>query len=356
MTAVRFSSKLDKFQLLELDDEKLLNAINDGENVVIKGYVEDEAILCTNDSTHRIRAVHTSNLHMLLRDDLVESLTGNTLEVVRIPPKLERLHAWLMTCPYEGPDMETDVELLSRLHCNVLFKEIQASDMEILRELSACGAILLDSCYRIIGEEYTKRFFRYFWSVLTLNDWNGTMSIPKVELIMRLAENDEFPENVITKLLDLYGQSDQEEGWWRLGSERVCRFFADAILRKRNNMSLNKLMEEWTVQTGDVAPHPSMLMGIALQTPIPGSDGDFNVEYFPHSKLPIEPLARFEALFVERQRWRLLELEMYVEGAARAANVSTMNLIVKYGRISGEGDERVVTPLLPVTPKPTLLR
>ena len=357
MPIVKFAGTLNgNYKLLELSDETLRRAVNEGGALCIKGGHDDEAVLCTDDATFRIRAVHTSNLHMLLREDTIEAMTTNTLEASRMPPALERLHEWLAECPYEGPDNDGEEGRLERLHCERLFREIQASDVEIQRALTECGASRLNGHYRVIGAEYTQRFFRCLWSVLVLNDWRADgMPIPRAELMEQLTQDDEFPAAVAEKLLEIYSISGDGVEVVRLDGPKICRFFGGVILKRRGSMPLSKLMQEWAQLTGDFQPHPSMLIGTALMTPVPGSD-DFEVDYFPHQRLPIDPLARFTRLFEERSRWRLLELEAYVEGSARAAGVSTMNLIVKYGRISGEGEGRIVTPLLPVTPKPTLLR
>jgi len=72
----------NEIELLELSDDLLRRAL-DGEELVFKGAHDEEAVLCTNDTTYLVKRVETSNTLLLIRgaagviNDTVDGVDGN---------------------------------------------------------------------------------------------------------------------------------------------------------------------------------------------------------------------------------------------------------------------------------------
>lgn len=359
--------------LLELNDE-LRGCLESGQELLIKGTsAEDELILCTPSRTFSIRQMTSSNLSLLVEGTTgqVVTMTSHLLEAVKCPPRLGRLYDWLASTSYEGPDeldSTTSVSspLLEALRADRLLGEIQASHEEIRRALTEQAAVLIDGHYRCLGADLTCRLFKSLFAGLTLRDQHATGTFSKKELMSCLVcggdegEIDLVPLPILEHFLSIYTKmAQQEDGDGNVrgpdrekrcfDETRVCRFFAQELLRARAVWNLSELMRAWQQLTGDLTPDPHrMLVGLALLEAIPGREDELRVMHFPAARLPMEPVALFEALFERRSRWEYDTIEPYVEAAARSLDLSAADLIVRHGRISVDpvSQRRIVTPLV----------
>lgn len=346
--------------LLELNED-LRACLEGGQELLIKGASgEDELILCTPSCTFSVRQVASSNLSLLVEGTTgqVVAMTNGLLEAVKCPPRLERLRHWLASCPYDGHE-RTDMDgghaasatSMGALRADRLLGEIQASDEEIRRALVEQAALLIDGHYRCLGADLTCRLLKSLFAGITLRDRRAHESFHRDELIRCLDYEDgegDLPLPILEHFLSLYTR-EQGTDTLVLDEVRVCRFFAQELLRARTVWSLSELMRAWRQLAGDLAPDPHrMLVGLALLEPMPGQEDDLRVVYFPATRLPLEPAALFGALFERRLRWEYAVLETYVEEAARCLGLSAADLIVRHGRISIDpaSQRKIVTPLL----------
>lgn len=370
------SGQSSSLALLELNDE-LRGCLEGGQELLIKGAsAEDELILCTPSRTFSVRQVTSSNLGLLVEKTTgqVVTMTSSLLEAVKCPPRLGRLHDWLASTSYDGPEgleamsVSSSPPLRETLQADRLLGEIQASHEEIRRALTEQAAVLVDGYYRCLGADLSCRLFKSLFAGLTLRDRHVTETFLQEELIDCLVgdggELDIVPLPILEHFLSLYTTRVPQEGEARPGDgegreqdrerfqldeTRVCRFFAQELLRARAVWNLSELMRAWQQLTSDLTPDPHrMLVGLALLEPIPGREDDLRVIHFPAARLPLEPVALFETLFERRPRWEYGSLEPYVEGAARCLGVSAADLIVRHGRISVDpvSQRRIVTPLV----------
>ncbi|PJF20117.1 Sister chromatid cohesion protein DCC1 [Paramicrosporidium saccamoebae] len=268
------------------------------------------------------------------------------LEAKRIPGKLVKLKDWLEACPYDGPDEEPQPEALARLRVGGLFGDVQASDCEIRNFLSDSGAILINGCYRLVSAGHLCRFFKMLFALLTMNDLCSCSVLEKCTIMTLFAsdsEGEEFPPNVVEHLLSVYMDSTS-----RLDQRRIGRFFAEELLKARPIWLESEFLSAWRQLLGDLEPSISYLGDLILKEPVPGMT-ETRLAYFPASRLPLEPEARFARLFEVRPRWELTEIEPFVEGAARALEVELLDLLVKHARISTTPNGiKIVTALLSV--------
>lgn len=362
-----------RLRLLELGDPAVLRAIQEQQaqgSVVmeLKGSREGgegEAVFCTKDETFLAREVRTSNTHLLICGETgeVREITGSQLDLARVPAKVEPLRAILAAHPYNGPEEEEKEGGMSRCRAENIFADTQASDREIQQTLAGMDALLLDGHYRILGSEYTARFLRLLLSTLTLHDLplDGPISLSKLtDLLGREGgegPQEEFPPALLHHLLRTYAirrpdddGTDVAAGTWQLDRVKTCRFYARELLRARPVWPAGQFYRAWERLCGELAPGPTLLRGLALTEDAPGDgEGGQALRRFLADELPLDASQRFLALFQARGRWRLSELEAYVEDSARALSIPTLDLIVKHCRISADPTgEQIVTPLLPV--------
>jgi sister chromatid cohesion protein DCC1 len=350
---VQFASDLkQKYRLLELSDPALLNAVKVGSTLYVKGRPEEEAVMCSNDCTFRVREIHTSNLHLFLEGNTITELTTSLLEAKKVPGRLNKLREYLEACPFEGPDEEVPLEDLKRLEMDTLFSEIQASDEEIRIFLADSGAILVDGKYRMMGSSYLCRFFKMLFSLLTINDLDLDGEVEKDRILEIFeSESDEFPPKIIEHLLTVYaspGETNSDELKVLFDQRRICRFFAEELLMARPVWIQSEFLEAWRRLAGDLWLELGMISDMILREPISGS-ADIKISYFPATSLPVDPNQLFGKLFEMRSRWELATLEPFVVHASKVLGIEPLDLIVKNSRLSVDPNgTRIVTALLSV--------
>jgi hypothetical protein len=101
-------------------------------------------------------------------------------------------------------------------------------------------------------------------------------------------------------------------------------------------------------------PDLKLLKGVALYTPAVLDDatqgdkhenGSGYLKYFPESKLPSEPKARFRRLFAEMEQWTLDELLPYVARVTEEGDLTQSEVLLKYTRVVNEEKDGKVSQM-----------
>lgn len=149
------------YKLLELSDPSLLSAIESGKELWIRGKVEDDAVLCTETQTFRLRELVTSNMFLVVEKDsnmngLVVGRPQATLEATPMtrPPGIEQLLKALNEAPYDGGMDEVDFKGNDDIHVTRIYENIQASAKEIEECLKQQGVIVIKGIKIIIKSWY----------------------------------------------------------------------------------------------------------------------------------------------------------------------------------------------------------
>lgn len=338
-----------RVRLLELSDGNLMEVIQAGGRLKMKGTGQDEVILCSDQRTFRVREIHTSNTHMLVgREGKVRELSKNLLEAKMIPAKVERLRELLEACPYEGPDERPEQSSLQKLEISRLLDSVQGSDEELKATLLDYGAIIVDGYYRLPSSEYLCRFFKLLFSLLTMADLDINGDLTKQSILELFSEEqEEFPTNTIEQLLNVYANKVSSDELLHFNDRRICRFYAEELLKARPVWIYTEFLDAWRQLTIDIQPRMEFLAGLVLEGTVPGEADQRRITYFPAASLPVDIVARFGRLFEANPRWELVKIRPFVEGIATALNVDLLDLIVKHARISVDpSGKEIVTPLL----------
>lgn len=158
------SSRSDIYRLIEVSDNRIIWAIENGNNLWIRGGDEDDAVLCTETDTFRLRELVTSNMFLVVEktknnteklddleiensNDLIGMVVGRpstTLEVTHLvrAPGIDQLFTALHESPFEGGEDES-FSGNHLLHVTKLYQSVQASNVEIENFLRAQGALVI---------------------------------------------------------------------------------------------------------------------------------------------------------------------------------------------------------------------
>lgn len=148
--------KLDsRYRLLEIADPILLATLEQKRDMWIRGGAEDDAVLCSETQTFRLRELVTSNMFLVVDksgtlDDgsaagLVVGRPSGTLEamIMARPPGIDQLLKALNDSLYNGGDVDEDFMGNDLIHVRRIYENIQASTKEIEDCLRQQGVMVI---------------------------------------------------------------------------------------------------------------------------------------------------------------------------------------------------------------------
>lgn len=312
--------------------------------------------MIVGQKTFRLRELCTSNTFWLINKEtgLIEESTQSLIEAAPMRGSIGRLIGLLKEHPYEGNGVEKDG--LDMLQVDSLNGIIQASDDEICDTLKKYNATIIDGRWRILGPSYLCRFFELFFTSALLEDWpvvNGVLS--RTAVIAKFKEDfyDEFgKEELLRAIFYSFSETEQDslEDEWRVSETKVCRFFADQLLRAKAQWDSSEFMKAWRKLVGEFNPMLEMLRGLALfeESAASAFANEYRLRHFSLEDLPTAPNDRFKMLFQTRLRWYYDDLLPFVEDLA-ADEKALKGVIIKFVRFSSEANtgRQIVTPLIP---------
>ncbi|GAV87673.1 DUF2036 domain-containing protein [Cephalotus follicularis] len=344
----------DDLILLELDEKLLPEVLH--QRVTLRGQPDEDAVLCTQSKTYAVKFVGTSNSVFLIppSDDsascenpqicdgkdlnqqvvasVIKVATGN-LELVEVPPRIDKLKFLLSENPYSSEDafmMDEMEETKTRFYkWDDLVDRVQASDDELRAGLRALSAVEIGGYWRIVHENYMDMILRMLLHNSVLNDWS--LNALNEDEVVDVLVSDGFPSILARHCLYVYGDKVDEGvsgSMWRLDERRVCMHFARAILRE-GKRKMESFMEEWTRKIPDgMQANFDMLEGEVLTEKL---GVETWVHAFSVSSLPSSPSQRFSMLFRERSKWEWKDLEPYIRDL-NVPGLSLEGLLLKYTR------------------------
>jgi hypothetical protein len=110
-----------QYKLIQLDSqllpifEALSTDYSENKDLIIKGNnADEEAILCTPSGTFSMKSVQTSNSTLIVDKSLdtgiIRCNMENYLELIKVPPKLNKIKKLLINSVYKGPNFEEFVD------------------------------------------------------------------------------------------------------------------------------------------------------------------------------------------------------------------------------------------------------
>lgn len=236
---VYFSQQLqsDNLKLVELNTS-VIQHVENGGKLIIKGNDTDNCVLCTDDKTFEVKDTEISNSLLLVpelkvvveRDtysgDLsldradVAAVSYNYLELRPIRPKVNSLTALLSLSIYDGPEHEENV--MEKYTLDDLLSTIAASDQEILESLKNINVVELDGFMRLVDFDYLSRVIGSVTSLLDEHSWQFD-SFSRKKTFEDL--DSIYPKAVVDYVLNSYGSANSRESAdnWSLNEDKVSK-------------------------------------------------------------------------------------------------------------------------------------
>lgn len=378
--SIFFSENLDSdgIKLLELDSG-VLQALENGENVVIRGDKEDSAVLCTGSQTYDIKQGEISNTMLVLPElafgsDLgasgkptvqyrqVNSVIHTFYELRSCKPRLAKLRTLLEENPYSGQACEEDEEHQGKKYTlNDILSLVQASEQEIMTGLHKLHALVIDGYWRVLDFDFLVQVMTHLVQLCDENDWIHS-GLPIEECVSVLQEL--YPRNVIEHVVKSYaekveakkGNSNDDDDddsrmqmdidYYRLNEDKVCRFYAEQILKHARKFNLNQFLSTWEKSVPDgMKTSLFQLDGIAL---VDRDSTPETISYLSVDSLPEDMGDRFNTLFRTKEKWTLDEISPYIKDL-ETEKMDVTAMLMKYARASTANGVKVYNSRRPVT-------
>lgn len=359
----------DQNHLLVQLNKEILKSIEDGEEIVIRGNGDDSAVLCTSDETYDIKKAKISNTLLLLpecdtkskhdfksgkNDDEKENMDSDEgsfqtvhrkiigwsneyFELKRIHPKIGTLKTLLSENAYQGPEKEENNSHKKKYTMTELMDIVQASEGELVSGLFKLGACCIDGFWRVLDFGYVVDCLGDICNVISCESWS-VLHVPVDKLCEKINDSGELvPDFIVRHLMSFYGHkisNDDNQNIVKLDEEKLCRFFAEMMLRDVGKFNLHDFLEVWQQSVPEeIVTDQKYLSGLAI---IDQSAKPPNIQHFAVESLSLNPSERFESLFEVKPKWTREEIEPYIKNLClEGQSVST--LLTKYARSSITG-------------------
>lgn len=374
--SIYFSQQLDSdgIKLLELD-KAVVQALENGERVVIRGDKEDSAVLCTDRCTYDIKEGEVSNTMLLLSDLAL----GNNLDTTGTPevdykevntvihtfyelrpckPRLARLRAMLEENQYSGQASEEDEDHQGNKYTfQDILDAVQGSEKEVKTALDKMQALVIDGYWRVLDFDFLVQVMTHLLQLCDENDWTHS-GIPVEECVGVLQEL--YPRNVIEHVLKNFSTKmtpqaadDEEEDrmhididYYKLDEDKVCRFFAEQILKHARKFNLNQFLSTWEKSVPEgMKTSLFQLEGMAL---IERESTPEVISYLSVDTLPEDINERFDTLFRTKEKWRLDEISPYIKDL-ETDKMDVTAMLTKFARASTVNGVKMYNSRKPLT-------
>ncbi|OBZ81941.1 Sister chromatid cohesion protein DCC1 [Choanephora cucurbitarum] len=336
------------YSLIELSSSELVEAFESGDEIVIKGLPEDEAVLCTNRKTYSVRQVNTSNSMLIVTDDQLDITIhddlSNTIELIPCLARTSRIDDLLAESSYSGSRNDAHIKSTKTLYTyQDLLSLVQASEGELIDALRMRGAFEHEGYYRLFDREF---LFRLFDSLVTnailhQSDFKH-MSLGEAKSCIRdeigaVDEEEIVPDHVLLASIRMFAQHDvsQDEQILEFDEAKICRFLGEWLLANPRNKrwEMNEFLEVWKKLTQEVfVPKIEYIQGLyVMHTSTKLHQVENFVQYFPVHELSTDPAQRFAALFAEKPLWSLEEITPFLTDLAPQKK-DKEHLLLKFAR------------------------
>ncbi|XP_052777613.1 sister chromatid cohesion protein DCC1-like [Mya arenaria] len=375
--SVYFSEHLDSesFRLLELD-KAVLEAIENGEKVVLRGDKEDCAVLCTDSQTFEVKQGEISNAMLILpnihfgpelstndepsvRYNEVNSVMHSFFELRPVKPRLAKLRQLLEKNPYSGQAEEGDDDHQGKKFTfNELLDLVQGSENEINTALHKMQALIIDGYWRVLDFDFLVQVMGHLLQLCDENDWTHS-GVPIEECLNVLQEL--YPRSVVEHVIHNFcdkavptvsGDDDEENrmqidiDYHKLNEDKVCRFFAEQILKHARKFNLSQFLSTWEKSVPEgMKTSLYQLEGLAL---IDRDSTPEVISYMTVDTLPEDMDERFNFLFRMKEKWSLADITPYIKDL-ETDKMDVTAMLTKVARASMSQGIKVYNSRKPLT-------
>ncbi|CAG9328970.1 unnamed protein product [Blepharisma stoltei] len=327
--STQLSKNNDDLMILDLPED-LLQEIESGKILSIKGQLSDEAIICGSSSSYILRSSETSNALMLVNNGTIEKEAHSILTCEKIIPPLHQVLTLLEESPYTFNDQKkTNVYSFEEI-----VEKAQASPKEIKDYLEKISSFEWEGCQRIFDEEFRVEALKNVLYLVMKYDWE-TVSV------MDVATANEFrgiPHQIVEALLSTIGNVST---YWEPDFLKVYQVGVMDLFLQNPEYYANEFGEAYSKLLEILIPRrmitnfplSQILQGIAINRV---SNSKLTIRYLPAAKLSYNFQDRLNLLFSIKDKWTEEEIGIYLH------DVLTMPLpkaLLKYTKRISENSQ-----------------
>ncbi|KAJ3322649.1 Sister chromatid cohesion protein DCC1 [Boothiomyces sp. JEL0866] len=346
---------------------EIAKRVEAGDEFHFRGNPNDEAVLCTENKTFKIRYAETSNLMLVLNgpiekkvydEDVIDEFekenrikantdlsnayqslfgkkplryeskvvdSGNVfLDLVEIKPNFDSLFSKLVI--YKGEEKECGQQMVT---LSDILQFCQASEFEVMEYLKSIEAMELNGKWRILDIEYQSEVLELI--LLTILEHDLSMDSVPIKLIVDNLLEHEHVESVITHIMRIHSRSESD-GTVKLDENKICRTFGHVVLKRGESvMLLKSFLLAWKNSVPELFEiNLDCLNGLFL---LEKHGVEPTIRYFPKYILPSDPKLRFKELFKIRSKWVKEDVFYYIQDFAKTLK-ELDPIIMKYARVS----------------------
>ncbi|KAM9404165.1 sister chromatid cohesion protein DCC1 isoform 2-T2 [Salvelinus alpinus] len=325
--------------------------------LVIRGDLDERAVLCSEDKTYDLKIADTSNLLLLVPGCLtpdqlttdnqassqlvhaqIWGFSNSYWELRKRHPKLKKLKKLLMENPYEGPGVSGQEDVPEgKYTMGDLLERIQASEEELEAQLQTIHACEVNGYWRLLDFDYEMRLLGHITQLVDSESW----SFSKVPLRVSLEELGRLePQEMIEHSLNCYGRryTDNDEVFFALNEDKVCRATAQMLLQNAVKFNLAEFQEVWQQSVPEgMGTRLDQLKSLAL---VDRSSKPETIFLLRVEDLPEDTLERFTHLFTMREKWTEEDITPYIQDLC-GEKQTTGALLTKYARLSTQNGIKV---------------
>jgi len=280
-----------------------------------------------------------SQYHYNINDNI-----SSYYELIKISPKIKKLHMILSDTKYQGPDEEDRFEKQNvRFYTfDDILNEIQASEEEIIIGLKEYNAININGYWRVLDSNYIQMFLETLLNNIVIYDLSSE-HLPLSKVIELSVEFD-FPDFVSTHVLESFSDSvlkEEQEVYYTLSKEKITKFLGIQLLASHmpNAFEYNEFMSKWKeVVPEDYNVDIDLIKGFYIEEEITFQNDKRLLKYFPMTELSHDIKQRLEELFYAKPKWKDSSLLPYLQDIESNKKIIDRALI-KYARVSRVGKQ-----------------
>jgi len=317
---IEFGHEIDtsQYRLLELNAD-LLQQIEAGAELFIRGEEDESVVVCTKDVTYDIKLCQTSNQLLLVPDEITPKDSKNDVETMKttivkraqnylepklILPRIDKLYSLLPTVSIERLEDQSSIDDVG-LTTDELLEKIQASERQLFDALNHACAIKLKSKWKIIKEldaivlEIAKVITEESLDINAIGISQLTHTINSAEML--------YPDYAILHALKQIGERVSPTSF-SINCEKLATLVGRHLLRRCGPRG--SLLDDFMIAWEGTMPNDQCCKLSELLTSAYYSEekGGTSLVFLDPLTLPNEPLRLFERLFRIKKKWTEEEL------------------------------------------------
>jgi hypothetical protein len=335
----------DDLKLMEIDEEKL-NYLLEGNDLIIRGDNNENAVCCSNNSTFSFKVAEisnplliTSNLIFPSKSELGDSetverslsraevllMSNSYFELVKEKPKMQKLRNLLEMNLFCGKAIDKNSDA-NKYTIRDLLDQIQSSEDEIYTYLKYIEAYKIDGYWRLLDQKFYSELMDNILKLIEERSWECD-KIPIKEVYDSL--KGVYGLSILNQVVQYYFHSSPDNHLiYKLNKNKACHFYAENLLKSAVKMRygefcniLNKLFPS----NFDFEFSLSIVQDICYVE-------DIYVYYLNTLDLPDTIDKRFKFLFDKRKKWNYDELSALIGDLCSNNSTEINNALMKYCR------------------------